>query len=117
MLIFSNFSFATQLMFCEMASDNIKCECSHNEKDKFPGVSFTQEKSNCCDEKTTELTNSNILLNQNISQEFDSYVYLVLFCISTVDLDIINYSLVTYMSRNTYYPDIDIPIFTSSLLI
>lgn len=117
MLIFSNFSFATQLMFCEMANDNNKCECTHNEQDNFPGISLSQEKSKCCEEKTAELTNSNTLLNQNNSQEHDSFVNINLYYISTIDLDILNHSLFNYSHQNTYHPEIDIPVFTSSLLI
>lgn len=117
MLILSNFSFATQLMFCEMTGDSSSCECSHKEQVRFRGVSFTQENSKCCEEKTAELTNTNTLLNQNNSQEHDSFVNICLYYISTVDLDIINHSLFIYLPQDTYHPEIDIPVFTSSLLI
>lgn len=116
-LILSNFSFATQLMYCEMNDDSSKCECSHNDKSVYPGISLTQEKTKCCDEKTTELTNSNTLLNHNITQEHDTYINIGLFYISTIDLSIINSITFGYLPQDAYHPEIDIPVFTSSLLI
>lgn len=117
MLILSNFSFATQLMFCEMTDDSSKCECSHKEKPVYPGISLTQEKNKCCDEKTTELTNSNTLLNYNNIQENDSYANIALFCVSTIDPGILNNVTFRYFPPGAYHPQTDIPVFTSSLLI
>lgn len=117
MLILSNFSFANQLMFCEMAGDNSRCECSHNDRPDYPGINLAQEKTKCCEEKTTELTNSNTLLSCNNSQEQDSHVYLVLFYTSKIDPDTINNSIFNFSPDKSHLPEIDIPIFTSSLLI
>lgn len=117
MLILSNFSFATQLMFCEMSGDNNECQCTHNDNKKYEGVSLTQEKTKCCSEETTELSNTNTLLNLNSGQEHDAYVNIALFLISTIDLDVINNRSLHFSPDKSHLPEIDIPIFTSSLLI
>ncbi len=117
MLILSNFSFATQLMFCEMSGDDNKCECSHIDAADYPGISFSQEKNKCCEEKTSELTNSNTLLNFNNIQEHDSFANISLFYVSTIDPGILNNITFRYFPQDAYHPEIDIPVFTSSLLI
>lgn len=100
-----------------MSENKSKCECSHNNQPVYPGISITQEMTKCCDEKTTELSNTNTLLNYNNFQDHDSYVNIALFYISTIDPDIINNITFRYLTQDTYHPEADIPVFISSLII
>lgn len=103
-------------MICEMGGDNDNCECSHEKQTNYPGISLTQEKSKCCNEKTTELANSNTLLNYT-SNEFDSYTILnILFTDLDAFLPKINSSY-NFFAVEHFQPLIDIPVFNSSLLI
>lgn len=104
-------------MICEMAGDNDKCECSHNNPADFKGISVSHEKTKCCEEKTTELSNSNTLLNYNNSQENDSFLNLEILYISKIDPELMYNFTFRYFPQNTYNIKADIPVFTSSLLI
>ena len=117
-LILSNFSFATQLMLCEMSDDSKECECTHNDYQKVDVLSFTQERSKCCNEETTELSNSNTLLNLNNEQQ-DQYIntYISIALNVTFDIESNYNNSILYTPDRSYLPEIDIPIFNSSLLI
>jgi hypothetical protein len=116
MLILSNFSYASQLMFCEMTGGTTECECRHTEHKKFDGVSLSQEKSQCCNEETTELSNTNTLLNVNQGTDQDFPVYPVFINIPFGLSGNIS-DLIIYFHGISQLPKNDIPIFTSSLLI
>ncbi|MCC6865057.1 MAG: hypothetical protein IT280_02735 [Ignavibacteria bacterium] len=116
MLILSNFSFASQLMICEMYGDNCKCESPQNDHNDNRGIAFTQEKNNCCSEKITELSNTNTLIINNISHEneflFSDYQSIY----SEFNSNLQN----TQNSKIKDYhflPVIDIPLLNTSLLI
>ncbi len=103
-------------MICEMGGDNDKCECSHEKQTNYPGISLTQEKSKCCNEKTTELANSNTLLNYT-SNEFDS---ITAFNIFFTFLDTFQPKISSeyqFFADEQFQPLINIPVFNSSLLI
>lgn len=117
MLILSNFSFATQLMICEMMGDTNVCECTHNDYQKVDVLSFTQERSKCCNEETTELSNTNTLLSINNELNHNIYTNVALFFNTSITLDHNFNSLVLYSHDKSHFPKLDIPIFTSSLLI
>ncbi|HMQ97517.1 MAG TPA: hypothetical protein PKE39_00720 [Ignavibacteria bacterium] len=118
MLILSNFSFATQLMICEMMGDSKVCDCAHRDNPKPDGLSLTQERNKCCNEETTELSNSNTLLSLNNEQQ-DQYIYsnISLALNVTVDIESNYNNTILYTHDKAHLPEIDIPIFNSSLLI
>ncbi|MBE2228818.1 MAG: hypothetical protein IAE93_15790 [Ignavibacteria bacterium] len=117
MLILSNFSFATQLMICEMMGDSKVCDCAHRDNPKPDGLSLTQERSKCCNEETTELSNSNTLLNLNNEQDQDIYTNISIAFNITVDIENNYNSSILHTPDRSHLPEIDIPIFNSSLLI
>jgi hypothetical protein len=105
-------------MICEMMGDASVCECSHSDSPKPVGLSLTQERNKCCNEETTELTNSNTLLNlNNEQQDQDIYSNISIAFNVTVDLETNYCSSVLYTPDRSYLPEIDIPIFNSALLI
>lgn len=117
MLILSNFSYATQLMFCEMSGDSKECECTHNYPSDYPGFSLTQQKNKCCNEETTELTNSNTLLTTNSQQNKEIASLVILLLDSSGFQDYKYNNNILYSPDKSHLPEIDIPIFNSSLLI
>ena len=117
MLILSNFSYATQLMFCEMSGDSNKCECTHNYQPDYPGFSLAQQKNKCCNEETTELSNSNTLLTTNSQQNQEISSLVILFLDYSVFQDYKYNNNILYSPDKSHLPEIDIPIFNSSLLI
>lgn len=116
-LILSNFSFATQLMFCEMTGDTKVCECKKDDVKKFDGVSLTKHKSNCCNEETTELSNSNNLVIANNDLNNDLFPHVNIYFNNSVELIHIYSNSIQYTPDKSHLPEIDIPVFTSSLLI
>jgi hypothetical protein len=62
LLVLSNFSFATQLMFCQMNDNAQVCECIHDKSIQHSGISISKVINKCCTEETTELSNTNSLL-------------------------------------------------------
>jgi len=117
MLILSNFSFATQLMICEMMGDSKVCDCAHRDNPKPDGLSLTQERNKCCNEETTELSNSNTLLNFNNEQDQDIYTNISIALNVTDDIENNYNNSILYIHDKSHLPEIDIPIFNSSLLI
>ncbi len=117
MLILSNFSFATQLMFCEMTGDTKVCECKQDDVKKYDGISLTKHKSKCCNEETTELSNTNTLLSINNELNQDFYTNVTLFFNNTIDLNQTDISSVLYYPDKSHLPKLDIPILNSSLQI
>jgi len=117
MLILSNFSFATQLMICEMMGDSKVCDCAHRDNPKPDGLSLTQERNKCCNEETTELSNSNTLLNLNTEQDQDIYTNISILPNVAFDIESNFINSIKYTPDRSYLPEIDIPIFNSSLLI
>jgi len=117
MLILSNFSFATQLMICEMMGDSKVCDCTHRDEPKPDGLSLTQERSKCCNEETSELSNSNTLLNLNTEHDQEIYTNVSIAYNVTFDIESIYSSSILYTPDRSYLHEIDIPIFNSALLI
>lgn len=117
MLLCSNFSYATQLMFCEMSDDSRSCECTHNDHEKFDGISLTQERTKCCSEETTELSNSNTLMNFNTGQEHTAVSKIALYFTFSDHLSSFYNISLHFLPYKSHLPEIDITVFTSSLLI
>jgi hypothetical protein len=117
LLVLSNFSFATQLMFCQMSDDAKVCECTHKKDKQYEGVSLTKVKPKCCTEETTELSNSNILLTFKTELPHDIYVLGALANNYTIDLNLIANTSVSLITDTSQFPKLDIPTFNSSLLI
>ena len=59
-LVLSNFSFATTLVLCSMGGDS-PCACSNNTHHENSGLVLKNAANSCCQTKTVELSNSNIL--------------------------------------------------------
>ena len=117
MLILSNFSFATQLMICEMMGDSKVCDCTHRDEPKSDGLNLTQERNKCCNQETTELSNSNTLLNLNNEHDQDIYTNISIALNVIFDIESNNNSSILYTPDRSHLPVIDIPIFNSALLI
>ncbi len=117
LLVLSNFSYATQLMFCEMSNDTEICECTHNTAKPYEGISITNVNTKCCQEESSELTNSNTLttLKPELPQNINTFGSLVL------DLnqnhEALPGSYLNFSIDKSHLPKLDIPILVSSLLI
>lgn len=116
-LILSNFSFATTLVFCSMGGDDPVCSCSHSNLPQASGLAIKSITKTCCDKKTVELSNSNILeiLNHNhvnplISSGFNAGGINDIWTVSA------NTSVI-FTALNHHPPNSEIPILNSSLLI
>ena len=118
LLILSNFSFASHLMICEMSNDSKECECSHNNNNEpVSGISISSDKNGCCSEETSELTNSNTFLLHKTEQPQDIYTFGALIVNITPDMQLTGFSAGTAYTDKIHLPNLDIPIFNSSLLI
>lgn len=117
MLILSNFSYATQLMLCEMTGDTKACECKDKDVKKYDGITFNTVESKCCNEETSELSNTNTLLTNNNELNHDIYVNVTLFFNNNIDINHAVNSSVLYNPDKSHLPNLDIPILNSSLLI
>jgi hypothetical protein len=117
LLVLSNFSFATQLMFCQMSDDSKVCECTHSKDKQYDGISLTKVKTKCCTEETTELSNSNILLTFKTELPQDINVLGSLVNNYTIDLNLIANPSVSFIIDTSQFPKLDISILNSSLLI
>jgi hypothetical protein len=117
LLILSNFSYATQFMFCEMGGDSEGCECSHNNSRHYYGLSITSEKTKCCLEETSELSNTNTLntLKTELPKNINAFSALILDLGQKSNLLIS--PLANLIIDKSHLPKLDIPILTSSLLI
>lgn len=60
-LILSNFSFATTLVLCEMDGGNHQCACVNLNDIGKHGLAIKNVTPSCCEKRTVELANSNIL--------------------------------------------------------
>lgn len=116
-LILSNFSYATQVMFCEMTGDTKVCECKKDDVKKYGGISLTKHKSKCCNEETNELSNSNTLLTINNDLNYYVCSHIDLYSYFSIDLFDLNHNKILYTPDKSHLPEIDIPVFNSSLLI
>lgn len=117
LLILSNFSYATQLMLCEMTGDTKACECKDNDAKKYNGISLNNVESKCCNEETTVLSNQNTLLPLNKELNNDINSDLTIFLNNSYYLNYHNISSRTSSLDKSHLPELDILIFTSSLLI
>lgn len=100
-----------------MSNDAKVCQCSQNENKAVGGISLTKEKSKCCTEETTELSNTNNLLSfktelpqdiTDLGSFADNY---------TIDINHNNNTSANILFDKSHFPKLDIPILTSSLLI
>lgn len=104
-------------MLCEMTNNTKVCNCKHIDAKKFDGISLTKEKSKCCNESTKELSNSNTLLSNKTELNQDICNNFVLFFNNSIDLNHHKISSITSSLDKSHLPELDILIFTSSLLI
>ncbi len=117
MLVLSNFSYASQLMFCGMTGEISKCECRHDSPAPAKNLSIGKDKAKCCSQKVNELTNSNLLSTVKTELPKDINVFGPLSLNLAHDLDIQNISFTSLIIDKAHIPKLDILIFTSSLLI
>lgn len=117
MLILSNFSYATHLMLCAMSNDVTVCECSHNDSKLPDELSYKKEKSGCCTNEITELTNSNLLSTVKIELPNDINSFSALILDLNQDSELYTSSFLNSALDKSHLPKLDIPILTSSLLI
>ena len=117
LLILSNFSFASHLMICEMSNDSMECQCTHSNNEPVKGLSFSGDKTGCCTEETSELTNSNKFLINKTEHPQDIYTIGALVFNNSYDIQLYSFNAGTPFAGKTHLPKLDIPIFYSSLLI
>jgi len=117
MLVLSNFSYASQLMFCGMTGEVSKCECKHESPISGKSLSIGKDKSRCCTHQINELTNSNLLsiVKTELPKDINSFGPLWLNL--TQDLEVQNISFTCLSIDKSHIPKSDIPILISSLLI
>ena len=116
-LILSNFSFATTLMMCKMGNMQTSCSCTLEQDNSSQGASLSKVNS-CCESKTYELSNSNILclVKNDLTGNFLSVIDVINTENFTAGLSTFNESRIT--GELTYHPpNSEIPILNSSLLI
>ncbi len=116
-LILSNFSFATTLMLCRMGNMQTSCSCTQSEDHSSQLASLSKVNS-CCENKTYELSNSNILsiVKNDLTGNFLSVINVINTESISAGLSTLIVSRIT--NQNSYHPpNSEIPILNSSLLI
>ncbi len=116
-LILSNFSFATTLMLCKMSNMQNSCSCTQLQDYSSQATSLSKVNS-CCESKTYELSNSNILsiVKNDLTGNFLSVIDIINTESITAGLNMLNVSQIT--GELSYHPpNSEIPILNSSLLI
>jgi len=116
-LILSNFSFATTLVLCEMDGGNHHCACVNINDIGKHGLAIKNVTPSCCEKKTVELANSNIL-EVLISNHINPLANANL--INPVNNDLCNITAQVVKIHNElshHPPNSEIPILNSSLLI
>jgi hypothetical protein len=117
MLILSNFSYASQLMFCGMTGEISKCECKHDSSQPEKNLSIGKDKSKCCSHQVNELTNSNLLSTVKTELLNDINAFGPSAFSLVIDLDMQKDSFTQLSTDKAHIPKLDIPVLTSSLLI
>ncbi len=117
LLILSNFSYATQLMFCGMSGNTETCECTHDPGKHYEGISITTEKTRCCQEETNELANSNTLATLKTELPLDINTFAALVLVLNQSNEALPGSYLNVNIDKSHLPKLDIPILISSLLI
>lgn len=64
-LVLSNFSFAATISICRMSMDTKSCSCSSDNGMSEEGPVLSKLKMPCCQETTSELSNTNVLTSLN----------------------------------------------------
>jgi hypothetical protein len=116
-LILSNFSFATTLMLCKMSNMQTSCSCTQSQDHSSQGASLSKVNS-CCESKTYELSNSNILsiVKNDLTGNFLSIIDVINTESNAAGLSALYVSRIT--GELSYHPpNSEIPILNSSLLI
>lgn len=93
------------------------CQCNQNSDKDYSGLSLTKEKTKCCSEETTELSNSNNLLSFKTELPQDITALGTFADSYSIDVRLINNVFVKIIFDKPHYPKLDIPILTSTLLI
>lgn len=116
-LILSNFSFATTLMMCKMSNMQSSCSCTLEQNHSSQEASLSRVNS-CCESKTYELSNSNILsiVKDDLTGNFLSVIDIINTENITGSLSSLNVSQINY-ELSYHPPNSEIPILNSSLLI
>ena len=112
MLILSNFSFAVTYSLCSMGE--MKQSCGKINK-SLDGFGISKERSSCCMDRISELSNSNIL-----SQVYSSSNDCIQKTFSYIDISSIieyNFSQIIYSNCPDKIPKDGIPVINLSLLI
>jgi len=120
LLILSNFSFALTYSICTMGmmTGCMKETCARNNHDlnKINGFVLSKTKKTCCEERVSELSNSNTLLinhSSNYNASFNHVSYIV-DNFPTIDNNTLVHNHFTYPDK---IPKNGIPIIISSLII
>jgi len=115
-LVLSNFSFATTLVFCNMGGDQT-CECTQNNHTEKSELVLKGVAKSCCDSKIVELSNSNILEILH-SNTVNPLIHSVLLNSGSNELNIMTVNIGRISNELSYHPpNSEIPILNSSLLI
>ncbi|MBZ0202063.1 MAG: hypothetical protein K8I03_03505 [Ignavibacteria bacterium] len=93
------------------------CQCDRNNEKDYSGLSLTKEKSKCCTEETTELSNTNNLLSFKTELPQDITSLGSLADNYSIDVSPNHIGFVKIIFDKPHYPNLDIPTLTSSLLI
>ncbi len=100
-----------------MNSADKVCQCDRNNEKDYSGLSLTKEKSKCCTEETTELSNTNNLLSFKTELPQDITALGSFAGNYSIDICLVNVAFIKFIFDKPRYPKLDIPILTSSLLI
>src|SRR4030095_520575 len=117
LLVLSNFSFATSLMICGMSDEITKCECKHDTQPPLKGIGYSKEKSSCCDNETTELSNSNTLSIVKTDLPKDITLFVLIAFDFHNDLSLQYNRPVHSSADKEHVPKQNLPVLISSLLI
>lgn len=104
-------------MLCAMNDDSAVCQCNHNDGKQSDELSYKKEKSSCCTNEITVLANSNLLSTVKIELPNDINSFTALIFAFNSNSDLYSGLFLNSAIDKSHLPEIDIPIFNSSLLI
>ena len=120
LLILSNFSFAITYSICTMGimTGTMKETCARNNHDliKINGFAISKTKKTCCEERVSELSNSNIL-SANGTTQYSCIVNCVHHFVNTISIPDNISQPGAYLIYPDKIPKDGIPITISSLII
>ena len=100
-----------------MSDDAAVCHCNHNDGKQVDDLSYKKEKSGCCTNEVTVLSNSNLLSTVKVELPNKISAYAPFILAFNPNSDLYSRTLLISAIDKSHLLKIDISIFNSSLLI